>query len=199
MWRSTRAPGQPHVRVAGALEATRTTLAQVLMWPWVGAKSTDAPGRPDKPRLRHRGGKRPEHAEYLDMAAQAGQGVGHVGLRVAPLEVEEEHVAPEALLARTRLDPGQVHLSRRELRQAAHEPAGGLRADAPEHHGGLPRADRRLSLAGSAGRRADRSEPYEPGFVARHVLDAGPQHLASIALGGQAVTERRPRALVLGP
>src|SRR3984885_7106524 len=197
MWRSTRAPGQPHVRVAGALGATRTTLAQVLMWPWLGAESTDAPGRPDKPRLRHRSGKRPEHAEDLDMGAQAGQGVGHVRLRVAPLEVEEEHVAPESLLARTRLDPGQVHLSRRELRRPAPEPAGGLRADAPEPHGGLPRADRRLGRARSAGRRADRSEPYEPGLVARHVLDAGPQHPASIALGGQAGTESRPSALAL--
>src|SRR3984885_15197430 len=178
MWRSTRAPGQPHVRVAGALEATRTTLAQVLMWPWLGAESTDAPGRPDKAWLRHRGGKRPEHAEHLDMAAQAGQGVGHVRVGVAPLEVEEEHVAPEALLARPRLDAGQVHLPRGELRQAADEPSRRLRAHAPEHHGRLPRSDWIPAGPGpraahAAGRRARRPEPDEPGLVAGHVLHAG--------------------------
>ena len=48
------------------------------------------------------------------------------------------------------------------------------------------------------GRRADRPEPHEPGLVVGHVLHAGPQHLAAVALGGEAVAQRRPRAIVLG-
>src|SRR5205807_6184849 len=105
--RSTRAPAPPHVRVAGALEATRTTLALVLRWPWL------APVYRRDPRThyasqrvralftrcsRDRCREGPEHTQHLDVGAQAGQRVGHMRLEVASLQVQEEHVAPEALL-----------------------------------------------------------------------------------------------------
>ncbi len=51
---------------------------------------------------------------------------------------------------------------------------------------------------GPPGGRPDGPEPDEPRLVAGHVLDAGAQHLAAVALGGQAVAERGPRPVVLG-
>ena len=44
----------------------------------------------------------------------------------------------------------------------------------------------------------DGPEPNEPGLVVGHILDAGTQHNAAIALCCQAVTERGPRPVVVG-
>ena len=96
----------------------------------------------------------------------AGERLGDVRLGVAPLEVGEEHVAAEPLLARPRLDPGQVDVAVGELRQAADEPAGRLGADAPEDDRGLPRP-RRRSASPCVRARPDRRQPHEPGLVRR--------------------------------
>ncbi len=63
------------------------------------------------------------------MGAQPDEGVGDVRLDVATLEVEEEHVAPEALLARPRLDPGEVYVARGELGQAVDELGNGRKME----------------------------------------------------------------------
>src|SRR6185436_4665453 len=140
------------------------------------------------------GRKRAEHAQVLDVAAQRGEGLGDRSVVVAAFEVGEEHVAPEPLLARARLDPREVDAAQRELRQAAHEPAGGFGADAPEDDRRLPRA-----VAGGCrglGRVAA-LEPHEARLVAGGVVDVGAQHLAAVQLGGGAAAERRVRAVLL--
>src|SRR5436305_3350979 len=109
----------------------------------------------------------PEGPYLLAMRGQAGDRVGHRAVVVAPLEVDEEHVAAQPLLAWARLDLRQVHAAEGELRQAAHEPAGLAGADAPEDQGRLPRP-RPPRFAGSIAR-----QPHEARLVVGHVLDAG--------------------------
>jgi hypothetical protein len=46
------------------------------------------------------GGKGAEAAKYLDVVAQRRQRRNDMGLVVAPLEIDEEHVAPESLASR---------------------------------------------------------------------------------------------------
>src|SRR5947209_4891813 len=65
----------------------------------------------------------PQRPYLLAMCGQAAHRIGHRPVGFATLEVGEEHVAAGALLARARLDLGQVHAAEGELREAAHEPA----------------------------------------------------------------------------
>ena len=60
------------------------------------------------------------------------------------------------------LDPGEVHVARRELRQAAHEPARAGRARAPEHQRGLEAVAGRIRL-GARAARSRRSASRCPG------------------------------------
>src|ERR1700744_5738497 len=70
--------------------------------------------------------------EPLDPRRQPFQTGGDRRILLVALEVDEEHVAPEALLARARLDASEVDAALRELRQAGHEPPRRLGAHAPE-------------------------------------------------------------------
>ena len=153
--------------------------------------------RPRSPSVRQR--ERAEHAQRLHVVGERGQAVGHRG--VAP------HPGPRRTCScpsprlrgrdsiRVRLTPAAG-----ELAQAGDQPPGCLRAGgAPEHDRGLERRVRPgLSAAGTAGRLAGPAQPHEPGLVVGHVLDAGQQHLAAVALGGHAGSERGPRAVVGG-
>ena len=121
------------------------------MWPWLAPVYRGQQAAPARftPPERSRAPAAPRRGRAAPRSASCD-----VGLGVATLEVGEEHVAAEALLARPRLDPGEVDLPVGELRQAADQPARRLRADAPEHDRGLPRPEQRLGVAGAARRRA---------------------------------------------
>src|SRR6185312_15821169 len=75
--------------------------------------------------------------EPLHVPTEPGQCSGHRAVALVALHVDEEHVAAQALLAGSRLDPREVDAALGKLRQARHQPAGRLRAHAPEHHRGL--------------------------------------------------------------
>src|SRR4051812_12272299 len=85
-----------------------------------------------------------QSAHFLAMRLQPTDGLGDRSVVRAALKIGEEHVAPEALLARARLDLRQVHAAEGELRQAAHEPPRLLRAHPPEDQRRLPRTRRRV-------------------------------------------------------
>src|SRR5437588_3062328 len=59
--------------------------------------------------------KRAQYAHHLDVLAQPGESLGDMLLGVAPLEIQEEHVVPEPLLARPRFYPREVHPAGGEL------------------------------------------------------------------------------------
>src|SRR5215204_5349346 len=133
---STRPPADPRrwCSVGGADPGRSGGVATAISGRSVAA-TREAAGR----RERLRGGVGAEDPHVLGVPAQALQGLGDGPLCVAALEVDEEEVPAEALLARPGLDLGQIDPAEGELRQAAHEPAGLLGADAPEDDRRLPR------------------------------------------------------------
>src|SRR5437763_965820 len=70
--------------------------------------------------------------QLLGLGPDRLQGSRDRSVAVPALEVGEEHVVAQALLAGARLDHRQVDASERELRQAAHQPARRVVAHAPE-------------------------------------------------------------------
>ncbi len=115
------------------------------------------------------------------------------------VEVDEERVVTESLLARARLDAGQVDPAEGELRQAAHEPARGLVAGPPEHERRRP-ALALVALGAVAGARdrVARGQPDEARLVAGHVLDALGEDRRAVALGRRPRPDRRVGAGALG-
>ena len=109
---------------------------------------------------------------------------------VAPVEVGEEQVVAQPPAPRPRLDLRQVDRARRQLGQAAHEPARALVAVAREHDRGLAPAGRAPNGSAVASAR----QPDEARLVARLVLDrprAAPRRRRAAAASRGA--DRRPR------
>src|SRR5579862_6905978 len=114
-------------------------------------------------------------------------------ITLCSLQVEEEHVPPQPLLARSRFDPGQVHPAVGELAEAADQPPRRVGPDPPEDDRGLEGA---LRSPGPA--RPPPGQPDEAGFVAGGVLHSALQDATAVALGRQAVPECGPRGVMVG-
>ena len=113
------------------------------------------------------GGVGAEHADPLRLRPQRLQRLGHRRVVLAALDVDEEHVAAEALLARARLDPRQVHAAEGELRQAADQPARAPPRRRPRRRPTSSTGrDRRAAL------RRSRASHDEAGLVLGLVVDA---------------------------
>src|SRR5205823_7263805 len=78
-----------------------------------------------------------QHAQLGAQRTHLGEGLGDRGIPQVPAEIGEEHVAAEALAARSGLDLREVDLALGEHAQAANEPAGAVGARTPEDERGL--------------------------------------------------------------
>ena len=103
-------------------------------------------------------GYEPSTRTWSQWARRPVDRLGDALVADAALEIDEEDVVAEAVLARPRLDAREVHAAERELRQAAHEPAGLRPRPRPENASDVlvGAADGRGARAARATRSASR-------------------------------------------
>ena len=176
-------------------------MAQVVpRWPWHRGKCSGGAWRiraGESARSGRR--KRAEHAQHLDVLAQRLERRRDVRLVVARPRGRRRTCSGPSPCLRGR-DSIRVRLTSRWRTPTGRRRASpGASEPTPQNtiavfHG--PERRRGGRRARPAPRR--RAEPHEPGLVVGHVLDAGAQHLAAVALGRDPVAERRPGSVVLG-